>query len=124
MFADLAATLLLKKETDLMVQRAIASASKHGILLMHGTPNLGAGDCAFEAVIYNNNARACYSEKYEMTVDWYRRIWMTDMANRTRNTDYNIYTEQQWQEGWEQMLTPGIYERGIFGDLMLPGIAC
>ena len=71
----------------------------------------------------NNNERACYRDKYKMSVNWYRQIWMTDMANRSRK-DYNIYTDQQWQEGWAQMLVPGIYERGLFGDLMLPGIAC
>ena len=39
-------------------------------------------------------------------------------------TDVNIYTNQQWLDGWNKMLMPGIYERGIFGDLMVPGIAC
>ena len=121
--SDIATTRLLKKETELMVQRAINSAGKHGIQLRHGTSNPGVGDCAFEAIIQNNNERSCYRENYEMGINWYRRIWMTDMANRSRNT-YNIYTEQQWQEGWAQMLIPGTYERGIFGDLMLPGIAC
>ena len=47
--------LLLRKETDIMVQRAIASASRHGMKLKHGTPNPGTGDCSFEAVIQNNN---------------------------------------------------------------------
>ena len=106
-----------------MINRATASARKHGIQLRHGKPNPGTGDCAFEAVIYNNNERGCYRDKYKMSVNWYRQIWMTDMANRSRK-DYNIYTDQQWQEGWAQMLVPGIYERGLFGDLMLPGIAC
>ena len=46
------------------------------------------------------------------------------MANRTASKDFNIFTPQQWQEGWNEMLVPGAYERGIFGDLMLPGIAC
>ena len=46
------------------------------------------------------------------------------MANRTVNGPWNIYSPKQWMEGWKQMLTPGTYERGIFGDLMLPGIAC
>ena len=78
--------LLLRKETDLMVNRAITSASNHGIKLKYGRPNPGTGDCAFEAVIQNNNDRACYREKYEMTVDWYRRIWATYMANIARNT--------------------------------------
>ena len=90
--------LLLRKETDIMVQRAIASASRHGIQLKHGTPNPGTGDCSFEAVIQNNNNRTCYREKYEMSINWYRSIWATDMANRARYTPYNIFTDQQWQE--------------------------
>ena len=85
-----------------MIKRATASARKHGIELRPGRPNPGTGDCAFEAVIYNNNERACYTDKYKMSVDWYRRIWMTDMANRSRK-DYKICTDQQWQEGWAQM---------------------
>ena len=46
------------------------------------------------------------------------------MANRTVNTEWNIYSAQERYRGWEQMQVPGTYERGIFGDLMLPGIAC
>ena len=107
-----------------MVKRAIASARKHGINLKHGRPNPGMGDCAFEAVIQNNNDRSCFLEKYDMSVTWYRQIWATDMANRARNTDYNIFTEEQWNTGWAEMMVPGIYERGLFGDLMLAAIAC
>jgi hypothetical protein len=51
-------------------------------------------------------------------------MWVTDMANRTVDTDWNIYSRQEWLTGWQEMLIPGTYERGIFGDLMLPGIAC
>ena len=46
------------------------------------------------------------------------------MANRTVDTPWNTLTPQQWIEGWKQMQEPGAYERGIYGDLMLPGIAC
>ena len=46
------------------------------------------------------------------------------MANRTIDTPFNTLTPKQWLEGWKQMLVPGAYERGIYGDLMLPGIAC
>ena len=80
--ADTTITLLLRKETNLMVQRAIGSASKHGIKLKHGTPNPGTGDCAFEAVIQNNNDRSCYTENYVMKVDCYRRIWATDIEKQ------------------------------------------
>ena len=51
-------------------------------------------------------------------------MWATDMANRTVDTDWNILSRQEWLAGWQEMLVPGTYERGIFGDLMLPGIAC
>ena len=46
------------------------------------------------------------------------------MANRTLDTPYNTMSPQEWISAWSEMLTPGTYERGIFGDLMLPGIAC
>ena len=46
------------------------------------------------------------------------------MANRTLYTDYNTLTNKEWLAGWKDMQTPGTYERGIFGDLMIPGIAC
>jgi hypothetical protein len=51
-------------------------------------------------------------------------MWATDMANRTVDTDWNIYSHQEWMNGWQQMMIPGTYERGIFGDLMLPGVTC
>ena len=52
-------------------------------------------------------------------------MMVTDMANRTLNTPFNIFPNKaDWLKGWAEMLTPGAYERGIFGDLMLPGIAC
>ena len=59
-----------------------------------------------------------------MSINWYRRTWAIDMANRTMYTDYNTLTKEEWLAGWNEMQNPGTYERGIFGDLMLPGIAC
>ena len=115
---------LLSKEKTLMISRTIQSAQKHGINLRHGSSNPGTGDCAFEAVIQNVNDRPHFTEKFSMSIDWYRRTWTTDMANRTIYTHYNTLTNKEWLEGWKDMQTPGTYERGIFGDLMLPGIAC
>ena len=46
------------------------------------------------------------------------------MANRTLFIEFNIYSNKEWLEGWNEMAVPGTYERGIFGDLMVPGIAC
>ena len=113
------------KEESLIVHRAIVSARKHGINLNRGTPNPAAGDCAFESAIFNLNDRLCFSENLPFSVDYYRRIWMTDMKNRTlHDKTWNIYTEAEWEEGWKEMMEAGVYERGIFGDLMLFGIAC
>ena len=138
---DGAVALLLCKERTLMINRAKvnyfildlgvrsfiyfqASAHRHGIQLKQGAPNPGTGDCAFQATISNINDRSCFEEQFTMSVDWYRRIFVTDMANRTVNTPYNTMSSKEWYKGWSEMLAPGAYERGIFGDLMLPGIAC
>ena len=75
-----------------MTQRAITSASNHGIKLKFGRPNPGTGDRSFEAVIQNNNDRTCFREKYEMAIDWYRRIWATDMSNIAKDTPYSRIT--------------------------------
>ena len=122
--SDTAVQKLLGREKSLMIARAISSAHKHGIQLKLGSANPGLGDCAFEAVVQNNNDRPCFEEKFKMSIDYYRRIWVTDMANRTVNSPWNTLGQQPWLEGWQEMLVPGTYERGIFGDLMLPGIAC
>ena len=121
---DGAISNLLEKEKTLMISRTITSGKKHGIDLQHGSSNPGTGNCSFESILQNNNDRKCFPVKFPMSVNYYRRIWMTDMANRTINTELNIYSNQEWMAGWEQLLIPGTYERGIFGDLMLPGIAC
>ena len=115
---------LFETEKNMMIERTIISGQKHGVNLMPGSSNPGTGNCAFESIIQNNNDRSCFRIKYPMSVDYYRRIWVNDMANRTLDTDWNILSSQQWMTGWEQMKISGTYERGIFGDLMLPGIAC
>ena len=74
--------ILLEKERALMISRAISSAQKHGINLKPGRPNPGTGDCAFEAAIFNNNDRACFQQKFLNSIDWYRQIFVTDMANK------------------------------------------
>ena len=117
---------LISDERSIMMTRAICSAKHHGINLEPGSPTPGLGDCAFEATIQNINERNCYQEKFPLLISSYRQIFVTDMANRTVNTEWNIYSQspQEWLTGWKEMLIPGTYERGIFGDLMLPGIAC
>ena len=115
---------LMMQERNMMISRAISSGQKHGIKLKHGTSNPGLGDCAFESIIQNINDRSCFREKLPLPINYYRRMWATDMGNRTASTAWNIYSSQQdWLDEWKQMTVPGTYERGIFGDLMLPGIA-
>ena len=115
---------LMSDERSTLISRAITSARHHGINLTPGSPNPGTGDCAFESVLQNNNDRLCFTENYPLSTNSYRRMWVTDMANRTVDSDWNIYSKQEWLTGWQEMLIPGTYERGIFGDLMLVGIAC
>ena len=105
---------LLAEERNLMKARAISSGRKHGLNLQPGSSNPGRGDCAFESVIQNNNDRNCFREKFPLSIGYYRRMWATDMANRTVDTDWNIYSRQEWMNGWEEMMIPGKYKAGIF----------
>ena len=50
---------LITSERNTMMTRAICSALHHGINLKPGSPTPGLGDCAFEAVVNNNNERNC-----------------------------------------------------------------
>ena len=119
------ATELLRKEQDLMISRAIGSAAKHGIALSPGQLNSGEGNCAFESAIFNVNERSCFKDKLCLSPDHYRRVWMTDMKNKTlRDETWRIGSMEDWAVGWDELLESGVYERGIFGDLMLLGIAC
>ena len=117
---------LMSDERSRMIARAICSANYHQINLKPGSPIPGFGDCAFEAAIQNINERNCYQKKFPLPISSYRQYFVTDMANRTVNTEWNIYSHsaQEWFNGWQEMIIPETYERGIFGDLMLPGIAC
>ena len=69
--------------TQQMLHRAVASASRHGICLLPGRLNSATGDCAFESVIFNNNDRACFPNKFLLSTDYHRRIWMTDMQSKS-----------------------------------------
>ena len=110
-----------QSSSNVLVLRAISSARKAGIDLKQGTPI--ASD--LESAICNLNDRKCFNENLPQSADYYRRIWMTDMKNRTVNDPtWNIYSQVEWEEGWAEIMESGMYERGIFGDLMLFGIAC
>ena len=116
---------LLNSEQNIMIKRAIQSADKHGISLVPGRKNSGGGNCAFDSAIFNVNDRECFTNKFPMPSGHYRKIWVTDMKNRTLNdTTWKICPDREWEQGWNELLESGVYERGLFGDLMLLGIAC
>ena len=117
------ASSIKKQEVTKMISRAKSSSNFHGLQLKHGRPNPGKGDCAIEAIIYNNNDRKCFKTKFNMSINHYRRIWTNDMANRTVDSPWNTMSHQEWFKGWKDMSNPETYERRIFGDLMLQGIA-
>ncbi len=71
--SDATINQLLGQEKTLMISRAIENARKHGIKMEHGSPNPGVGDCAFEAIVQNNNEINCFTVKLPMSISWYRR---------------------------------------------------
>ena len=115
------------KKKNVMFQRAIASAQKHNIKLEAGTENSGGGNCSYLSVIFNINDRGCFKDKFLMSPDMYRRIWNTDMMNKVldKKIAWNPgLTKLQIQEGFQEIMEPGVYERSFFGDMIMPGIAC
>ena len=64
----------LIEERKKMIERTILSGKKHGISLKKGRENPGKGDCILEAAIFNNNDRTCFTDKFEMSINFYRRI--------------------------------------------------
>ena len=111
--------------TSLMVQRAIASAARHGINLIPGRANPALGDCALEAMIFNVNDRSCFQETFPLNISYYRRIWCTDMENRLFDTPFNPgYSRSDWTNGWNLLKQPRVYEVDYFGDFIIPAIAC
>ena len=95
---------LMNDERRMMISRGIESGRNHGIQLKHGSANPGTGDCAFQSVIQNINERKIFKEKYPLSTSYYRRMWATDMANRTVDTEWNIYSREEWFKGWQDMM--------------------
>ena len=116
--------LLEEEDESLMVKRAIISASHHGIALCQGRLNPAKGDCAFEAAIYNNNDRSCFTEKFSLPIDSYRAKWITEGENIFFRSDFNPgYSLQDWKAGFSQLKKSRVYEVDFFGDFVIPSIA-
>ena len=112
------------KSERLLVKRAIASASRHGLNLCEGVLNPARGDCAFEAPILNVNHRSCFSDHFGMPVDYYRHKWLSEGEQVLFNSNFNSgYSLQEWKLGFQQLKKHGVYEVDYFGDLVLPCIA-
>ena len=114
------------QEDDIFLN-AIESAKKHNIKLKPGIRNEASGNCSYEAVIHNVNFRSCFREKLPFSFDYYRRIWTTDMMNRTLDASSHWnpgLTRKEIIEGFQDMMISGVYERPFFGDMMMAGIAC
>ena len=111
----------------LIFERAIANAQKHNIELEPGRENSGGGNCSYLSVIYNINDRVCFQYKYNMSSEYYRRVWTIDMMNKIldEKIPWNPgMTRMEIQAGFQEMMESGVYERNYFGDMMMAGIAC
>ena len=112
--------IVIQTQNDIFA-RAIASANKHNIEIRPGRKNLAAGNCSYESVIYNINDRPCFTEKLHMTPDYYRRIWTTDMMNRTldKRSSWNPgYSAEQVFNGFNMIMESGAYSETLIGDMM------
>ena len=115
------------KKMDSMIKKAIASAQKHNIKLEPGTKNAGGGNCSYLSVIHNINDRKCFDTKFQMSPDFYRRVWNTDLMNKIldKRIPWNPgLSRQELIDGFQELTESGVYERSFFGDMMLAGIAC
>ena len=97
---------------SMLITRAIESARKHGINLVHGTQNKGDGNCAFDSVISNINDRICFSGKLDLSSQVYRQIWVTELE--MENSKYPRlgagYTIEEKREHWNHLKQSGVYE--------------
>ena len=60
-------------------QDGIENGRKHGIQVVPDNPNRTAGDCIFEAIIDNINNCACFVNKINNSVQYYREEWVLDL---------------------------------------------
>ena len=110
---------LLKSGQSVIIKRAIASASRHGITLCQGRLNPATGDCAFEASVFNNNDRACFTEQFTMPIDYYRKQWVSEGEDAFFNSDFNPgYSLEEWKAGFSQLKKSNVYEVDFFGCLL------
>ena len=94
-------------------ERSIANAAKHRIKLGPGAENNGGGNCSYESVVLNINNRDCYKDKLNMSTDYYRKIWNTDLMNKIldQRIPWNPgLTRAQIIGGFQELKESGVYE--------------
>ncbi|XP_035278175.1 uncharacterized protein LOC118229836 [Anguilla anguilla] len=102
-------------------ETAISIAEQHGIQLRSGNPNKANGNCLYESIIDNINARQCFAEHLPERPEHYRKVWNTVGEQKIKASPYypSIYTEQQWREAWQTLQTTNQYDLDYFGDVSL-----
>ncbi|KAG5847477.1 hypothetical protein ANANG_G00126470, partial [Anguilla anguilla] len=102
-------------------ETAISIAEQHGIQLRSGNPNKANGNCLYESIIDNINARQCFAEHLPERPEHYRKVWNTVGEQKIKASPYypNIYTEQQWREAWQTLQTTNQYDLDYFGDMAI-----
>ena len=54
-----------------------------------------------------------------MSIDFYRRLWITDVANLLFNGPFNPgYSYSDWHARFERVNESNIYEVDFFGDML------
>ncbi|XP_035292059.1 uncharacterized protein LOC118237448 isoform X1 [Anguilla anguilla] len=124
-----AAVLAIKKgknhirggEGNSIFQTTISIAEQHGIQLRSGNPNKAKGNCLYESIIDNINARECFPELFTERPKHYRNVWNTVDEQKIKASPYypNIYTEQKWREAWQTLQTTNQYDLDYFGDMAI-----
>ena len=108
-----------------IIDRATASAARHGIGICQGRPNPATGNCVFEASIFNVNDRVCFEEKFTRTAEYYRRLWISEGEKLLFHTPFNPwYSVSDWKSGFAKLKESNVYEVDFFGDMAIPSIAC
>ena len=62
-----------------------------------------------------------------MSPEFYRRVWNIDLMNKIidERIPWNLgMTKDEIEQGFQELMVSGVYERDFFGDMMMAGIAC
>jgi hypothetical protein len=89
------------EEVALIIKHAISNAEAHGINIHRGVENLANDNCAFETVLDSINTRSSFTETFDETPVYWRRIWMTEIQTVAFDRWNNGLTRPQWMAGWE-----------------------